>query len=645
MLPDQLFYNTGIFTYIWLLRNEKPASHRGRVLLIDARQQFEKEPKAFASKRNRMTNAHREWIEQRYRDGWAKGYADEQVKIFRREDFAYHKVGVVFWQTDEHDKPAIVTEPYEKAFTAANVTKELEFHASELTFRVRVKTAEKVGRVVPNAPSGSAKTVEFVLRPADNATKKFKAAFGDRPEILSVEWTHRQYVQDDEYIPYGEDIEAFLKREIAKPIIRWEDSPQLGYEILPNKYFYRYQPHARKGIAGRILEAGEGGGENVRGIGAMKTATDSTVMTSPEYRRFIEDLKVRVISARISAARAVNGDLILLYWDIGRGIVERQQTLGWGESVVELVARDLQAAFPGTTGFSAQNVWRMPQFYRTHTAPEFLSQLVRELEKEQRAVPDPANLSQLVREMVATVPWGHHANILAKLIDPAARLYYLRATARFGWSRNVLLNQIKAGAYERAVIEKKTNNFPLALPEHLAEQADEMLKSSYNLEFLGLRRAVKERELEDRLITRLQAFLLELGYGFCFVGRQHRLTLGQKEYFIDLLFYHRFLRALVAFELKVGPFEPEFAGKMDFYLNLLNDKERAPEDRPSIGIILCAEKDDVEVEYALRTKANPIGVAVYQLQSKLPADLKGKLPTAKQLADVVRAVIPERSAP
>ena len=166
-----------------------------------------------------------------------------------------------------------------------------------------------------------------------------------------------------------------------------------------------------------------------------------------------------------------------------------------------------------------------------------------------------------------------------------------------------------------------------------------MLKSSYNLEFLGLRRAVRERELEDRLISRLQAFLLELGYGFCFVGRQHRLALGKKEYFIDLLFYHRFLKALVAFDLKVGPFEPEFAGKMDFYLNLLNDKERGPDDQPSIGIILCAEKDDVEVEYALRSKANPIGVAAYELQSKLPGELKGKLPTPKQLADVVRGEV------
>ncbi len=189
--------------------------------------------------------------------------------------------------------------------------------------------------------------------------------------------------------------------------------------------------------------------------------------------------------------------------------------------------------------------------------------------------------------------------------------------------------------------ERKSHNFPLLLPDQLAEQADEMLKSSYSLEFLGLRRAVRERELEDRLAGRLQAFLLELGYGFCFIGRQYRLSLGTNEYFIDLLLYHRFLRSLLAFELKVGRFEPEHAGKMDFYLNLLNDKENAPEDRPAIGIILCAAKDDVEVKYALREKRNPIGVAVYHLQPKLPTSLKGKLPTARQLADVVRSAIPE----
>lgn len=370
------------------------------------------------------------------------------------------------------------------------------------------------------------------------------------------------------------------------------------------------------------------------------------------------DLKSRIASARLSAARHVNRELVTLYWDIGRGIVEKQKALGWGESVVEMVAAELRTAFPQMTGFSSRNVWDMKRFYEAYSTPDFLSQLVRELAKptappflpqvvaeiqEARAIRrqpvaklSQADAVQILPQLVAEIPWGHHRFLLDKVSTPAARLWYLRATASCGWSRNVLLNQIKAGAYERAATEKKTHNFGLALPEHFAEQAEEMLKSSYNLEFLGLRRVMKERELEGRLITRLQAFLLELGYGFCFVGRQHRLVLGKKEYFIDLLFYHRFLKALVAFELKLGPFEPEFAGKMDFYLNLLNDTERAPGDQISIGIILCAEKDDIEVDYALRTKTNPIGVAAYTLQSKLPGELKGRLPTAKQLAEIVR---------
>jgi len=375
---------------------------------------------------------------------------------------------------------------------------------------------------------------------------------------------------------------------------------------------------------------------------------DNSLQVTPEYRGFIEDLKTRVLSARISAARAVNRDLILLYWDIGHAVIEKQQALGWGESVVEMVSADLRREFPGMSGFSPRNLRSAKQFYLAYSDSEIWLQAVAKLpkgllasdaEEWRQAVAKltKGTINGFLRQLVAEIPWGHNLLILNKLTAPAARLYYLRATARFGWSRNVLLNQIKAGAYERAVAEKKTHNFDLALPEHLAEQAEEMLKSAYNLEFLGLSRAVKERELEDRLVSRLQAFLLELGYGFCFVGRQYRLALGDKEYFIDLLFYHRFLRALVAFELKVGPFEPEHAGKMDFYLNLLNDRERGPGDSPSIGIILCAEKDDVEVEYALRTKANPIGVATYELQSKLPGELKGKLPTTRQLADVVRA--------
>jgi predicted nuclease of restriction endonuclease-like (RecB) superfamily len=422
--------------------------------------------------------------------------------------------------------------------------------------------------------------------------------------------------------------------------------------------------------------AGKKASKRNSGAGAaIVKSADISLPDSLVYRQFIEELKSRVLSARICAARAITHEAIFLYWDIGQAIVRKQQQLGWGDSVVEDVAADLRAAFPNLTGFSARNVWDMRRLFLTYGTTDLLEQVVPESSEAQeiailrqpvaelRKVPNGDSLpprvgtrtgefsnrtkvvagtgdgtsAEFLRQAVAEIPWGQNLVILNKVSDPAARLWYLRATAQFGWSRNVLLNQIKAAAYDRAVKEKKTHNFAMALPEHMAEQADEMLKSTYSLDFLGLTKVVKERELEDRLITRLQAFLLELGYGFCFVGRQHRMTLGKKEYFIDLLFYHRFLKCLVAFELKVGPFEPEHAGQMDFYLNLLNDKERGPDDQPSIGIILCAEKDDVEVEYALKSKSNPIGVAAYELQSKLPGDLKGKLPSAKQLGDVVRA--------
>ena len=376
----------------------------------------------------------------------------------------------------------------------------------------------------------------------------------------------------------------------------------------------------------------------------------TTAVTQTDYPAFLAALKERVLHARTSAVRAVNRELILLYWDIGRSIVEKQQAVGWGEAVVVRLAADLRAAFPDMTGFSARNLRDMKRLWQAYGATEFWRQPVAKLADSSNAPPiwrQPvaklkAEPQEMVRGLVAEVPWGHHLLILNKLTDPAARLYYLRATAQFGWSRNVLLNQVKAGAYERAVTEKKSHNFPLALPEHLAEQADEMMKSRYNLEFLGIGRAAKERELESRLIERLQQFILELGYGFCFIGRQYRLALGRKEYFVDLLFYHRFLKSLVAFDLKIGAFEPEHAGKMDFYLNVLNDRERAPDDAPSIGIILCAEKDDIEVEYALKSKANPIGVAEYQLQGRLPAQYKGRLPTARQLSDAMRAVLPAR---
>ena len=389
-----------------------------------------------------------------------------------------------------------------------------------------------------------------------------------------------------------------------------------------------------------------------------------------DYLDFVADLKTRIRSARLAAARAVNSEVILLYWDIGREITARQEKLGWGEAVIDRLSADLQRAFPAITGFSARNLRSMRQFFAAYSSADFWLQAVAKLGENstdpiwRQAVaklPDTrenpiwlqaaAKLDGTENEDAARrfadtlggIPWGQHLLILNKVSEAPARLYYLRGVARLGWTRAVLLNQINARAYERSLSKGKTHNFSLALPEHLAAQAEEALKSSYNLEFLGIGRAVSERELEGRLTERLRDFILELGYGFCFVGRQHRIELGRKEYFIDLLFYHRFLKALVAIDLKLGEFEPEFAGKMDFYLNVLNSKDRAPGDAPAIGIILCAEKDSLEVEFALKSKTNPIGVAQYRLQPKLPAEFKGKLPTAKQLTDVIRSLLPPKA--
>jgi predicted nuclease of restriction endonuclease-like (RecB) superfamily len=376
-------------------------------------------------------------------------------------------------------------------------------------------------------------------------------------------------------------------------------------------------------------------------------------MRRSEYTAFLATLKDRITAARLGAARAVNQELVRLYWDVGRAIVRKQTTRGWGEAVVETLAKDLQAAFPDTRGFSARNLRDMKRFYVAYSDPQFWRQAVAKLPRTTNTAVGSIRKNVAAtsgRRMghtgapvsddsppppLAQVPWGHHLLLLNKVLTPAECLYYLCTTAQLGWSRSVLLNQINAGAWQRAITERKIHNFHRALPPRLAEQADEALKSRYNLDFLGVGRALRERELERRLIDRLRDFILELGYGFCFIGRQYRLTIGRHEFFVDLLFYHRFLKSLVAVELKLGPFEPEFAGKMDFYLNLLNKTERAPDDNPSVGIILCADKDDLVVEFSLKTKGNPIGVAEYHLVRNLPRAFHGKLPTARALRRVI----------
>ena len=336
-------------------------------------------------------------------------------------------------------------------------------------------------------------------------------------------------------------------------------------------------------------------------------------MSNGSYAELLRQIKAAVHASRQRAQRTVNRELIELYWAIGSQILERQEQERWGRAVVEQLSRDLREEFPGAQGFSAPNLW-------------FMRQMCQEYQGE-------PNLLQLVRE----IPWGQNITIMTKVKDPAARAYYLRMTAEQGWSRNVLLNQIKGQAYERHQLAAKQHNFTATLPEHLAEQADEAMKDVYLLDFLGIAKPVLERELERRMVNRIRDVILEMGYGFAFVGNQYRLSLEGKDYFIDLLFYHRRLNSLVAVELKTGAFLPEYAGKMNFYLNLLDDLVREAGENPSIGIILCADRNRVEVEYALRGIDKPVGVAEYILTRELPSELVDKLPAAREIeAEILR---------
>lgn len=341
---------------------------------------------------------------------------------------------------------------------------------------------------------------------------------------------------------------------------------------------------------------------------------------SKEYAVFLNEIKSRIVSARIQAVQSINRELIRLYWDIGKSIVEQQEKFRWGKGIVEQLSRDLAREYANLEGFSRDNLWRMRMFYLEYK--------------------DDPKLAQLV----PVLPWGHNILIMQKVKNVKEREYYITASINFGWSRNVLLNQIKAGAYALS-LKQKIHNFPKALPVHLSEQADETIKSAYSLDFLGITKPVLERELEKRLVEKIKQFILELGFRFSFIGNQYRLTLGNNEYFIDLLFYNRKLNCLVALELKTGRFEPEYAGKMDFYLHLLDEQVKMKDENPSIGIILCADKDNIVVEYALHSVKKPIGVAEYYLTKKLPKAFKGKLPEAEALKLPILQEIKQENKP
>ena len=331
------------------------------------------------------------------------------------------------------------------------------------------------------------------------------------------------------------------------------------------------------------------------------------IKTSDSYPEFLSCIKQKIQQAKISAIRHTNRELIKLYWAIGKEITERQDKLGWGKSIIEKLSKDLNDHFPGMAGFSARNLWDMRRFYNDYK--------------------DKAKLRQLVAE----INWGQNLLILNKIKDLSEREYYIKAVIENGWSRDVLLNQINADAYSRHVKSSKQNNFERTLPVHFAEQAEKTMKDVYILDFLGITRPVLENVMEQRMVEKIKDVILELGCGFAFMGNQYKIKLNEKEYFIDLLFYHRKLKCLVAIELKTGEFMAEYAGKMNLYLNILDDFVRENGENPSIGIILCAERDRIEVEYTLRGIEKPVGVAEYRLTKKLPKELAGKLPDPKTL--------------
>jgi len=354
--------------------------------------------------------------------------------------------------------------------------------------------------------------------------------------------------------------------------------------------------------------------------------SSGTVLPSG-YAELLEDLKGRVRSAQLKAAVAVNREMNQLYWDIGRLIVERQEREQWGAAVIERLGADVQKAFPGLQGFSRTNIFRMRGFYLAYTkgltiVPQAVGQL------------DGVNLPQAA----AAIPWGHNVILIEKVKDPRQRLWYAQKTVLHGWSRTVLEMQIESNLYSRQ--GKAITNFAATLPPPQSDLAQQTLKDPYLFDFLTLGDEAHERDLETGLLAHVQRFLLELGAGFAFVGRQVPLEVGKTDLYIDLLFYHLKLRCFVAIDLKMEKFAPGDAGQMNCYLSAVDDLFRHPDDKPSIGLILCKTRDNVVVEYALRDLAKPIGVAEWQtrLVQSLPVDLEGSLPTVAELEAELRKV-------
>lgn len=332
-----------------------------------------------------------------------------------------------------------------------------------------------------------------------------------------------------------------------------------------------------------------------------------------DYAAWLAELKARIHAAQQRASLAVNRELVLLYWQIGRDILVRQDREGWGAKVIERLAQDLRSTFPTMKGFSRANLMYMRAFAE--------------------AWPDEA----IVQQPVGQLPWGHNLVLLTKLKTPEQRLAYAWGAIEHGWSRNVLTIHIERRLLERA--GKAVTNFDLRLPRPQSDLARESLKDPYLFDFLGVGDEAGERAIEDAIVQHITRFLLELGAGFAFVGRQVHIEVGGEDFFIDLLFYHLKLRCFVAVELKAGAFKPEHAGQLSFYLSAVDAQMQAEHDGPTIGLLLCKSKNKVVAEYALRDSSKPIGIAEYQLIASLPADLQTSLPSIEAIEQALASDI------
>ena len=324
-----------------------------------------------------------------------------------------------------------------------------------------------------------------------------------------------------------------------------------------------------------------------------------------DYAGWLAELKTRIYTAQQRAALAINRELVLLYWQIGRDILARQVKQGWGTKVIERLSQDLRSAFPEMKGFSPRNLKYMRAFAQAWPEPKF------------------------VQEVLAQLPWYHQLALLDKLPGPQTRKWYAAQAIEHNWSRNVLVMQIEARLLERQ--GKAVTNFEQRLPKPQSDLARESIKDPYRFDFLGLTDEAQEREIESALVRHVTRFLLELGAGFAFVGRQVLLDVGGEEFFIDLLFYHLKLRCYVVIELKAGKFKPEHLGQLGFYLTAVDRQVKAEQDNPTIGLLLCKSKNKVVAEYALGDKGHPMGIAEYKLMDSLPEPLQTSLPTIEEI--------------